>query len=305
MGAGNFDEFLEMPLTQYKCDHLRDENLWLFSKSDDSQQRYSVGFFMDEHNALRPVNEPAFCFFPTKVDTGLNFIIHAPFLLTDSREGIRAGIQHNEKMVKLLADLAAHAIVLLRKIGERESTCLIVDGIMEIIPYNKDDFTDLNSRSKISFYPFYESIKKVFETEEILPAKIGYASSKNAYWAAVPRLTQLFSDEQLSLICENDNAKWVFTSKGRDETQNNNKPLCNYIDSIVRTNLNERAIISGRSKDSFYNRIFSASQSLERVKGITATFIEAQSIPWLIGFYKWLFWYRCGIIKSSNPYATR
>lgn len=63
--------------------------------------------------------------FSTKEVTDLNFIIHAPFLLTDSREGIRAGIPHNDKMVKLLADLAAKAILHLKEIGEKESLRLI------------------------------------------------------------------------------------------------------------------------------------------------------------------------------------
>ena len=42
-----------------------DENLWLFSRTDDSDHRYSVGFFVDQEGNLRPINEPAFCFFPT------------------------------------------------------------------------------------------------------------------------------------------------------------------------------------------------------------------------------------------------
>lgn len=184
-------------LTQNNGDDLYDENLWLFSRSNDYQRKYSVGFFLDEHSHLRPINEPAFCFFPTKEVVGLNFIIHAPFLLTDSREGIRAGVVHNDNMVKLLADLAAHAIVHLKEIGERESLALIDDNILDIIPYDPEKFTSPDNKSKISFLPFYESIKAVFETEKILPSTDGYAASGNAYWAAVPPLTQLFSNEQL------------------------------------------------------------------------------------------------------------
>lgn len=62
-------------LTQNAGDELYDENLWLFSRVDDCQRRYSVGFFMDTDGHLKPVNEPAFCFFPTKEVTGLNFIV--------------------------------------------------------------------------------------------------------------------------------------------------------------------------------------------------------------------------------------
>lgn len=87
-------------------------------------------------------------------------------------------------------------------------------------------------------------------------------------------------------IVNNENAHWVFTTLGRDETQRNNKALYSYIDSLVRTNINEDVIISGRSRDFVY--IHGIRQSLENIKGITAAFIEAQTFEWLHEFYKWL-----------------
>lgn len=275
-------------LTQNNDDNLYNKDFWLFSRLDDNQNRYSVGFFLDKHGHLHSVNETAFCFFPTKEVTGLNFIIHAPFLLTDSREGIRAGVPHNDKMINLLADLAARAIVLLREIGERESIRLIDDSVLDIIPYDQGKFSNPNNKSKISFLPFYESIQTILKKEAIIPSIDGYISSENAYWAAVPQLTQLFSNEQLQEICENNLAGWAFPSIGRDEIQRGNDALCTYIDSVVKTNLNDDAIISGRSRDSYYNRHLEKFQSLEPIKGITASFIEEQPIPWLHKFYKWL-----------------
>ena len=66
------------------------------------------------------MSSPAFCFFPTKETTGLNFIIHAPFLLTDSREGILAGEAHNIRLIDLLAKLAGSTLLYLRDIGEKK-----------------------------------------------------------------------------------------------------------------------------------------------------------------------------------------
>lgn len=273
-------------LTQNNGDDLYDENLWLFSRLDDYQRRCSVGFFLDEHGHLCPVNEPAFCFFPTKEVTGLNFIFHAPFLLTDSREGIRAGVPHNDKMVKLLADLAARAIIHLKEIGERESLRLIEDNIIQIVPYDPKRFSDPDDKSKISFLPFYESIQVTLKKETIIPSIDGYVSSENAYWAAVPQLTQLFSNEQLRAICGNDSAGWAFPSIGRDEVRRGNEALRTYIDSLVKTSLNEDVIIGGRSREYAYVR--GVRQALENIKGITPAFIESQSIAWLHEFYKWL-----------------
>ena len=277
-----------MILTQNAGDDLYDEDLWLFSRLDECERRYSVGFFVDREGHLRPVNEPAFCFFPTKEVTNLNFILHAPFLLTDSREGIRAGVVHNDKMIKRLADLAADSMEYLRDIGVKKSNRLINDNIVEIIPVDESDFSDPSDKRKVSFLPFYESIKKKFEVTELIPTLDDYVMPDNAYWAAVPQLAQLFSNVQLGEITENKDAQWAFVSLGRDEVQRNNKALFNYIEDLVKTNLNEDAIINGRSRDFYYNRVLGVRQSLESVKGITGTFIENQEISWLHEFYKWL-----------------
>lgn len=275
-------------LTQNADDEMYDENLWLFSRVDDCQRQYSVGFFMDSNGHLKPVNEPAFCFFPTKEVTGLNFILHAPFLLTDSREGIRAGVVHNDMMIQNLADLAADSFEYLRDIGRDTSIRVIDDSIVTIIPIDREKFSDPSDKRKVSFLPFYKTIKEKFKNAELLPSTEGYVSSKNAYWSAVSQLPQLFSNKQLADITDNENAHWVFASLGRDEIQRNNKSLFAYIDSIVRTNINEDVVISGRSRGYFYNHTLGVRQSLENIKGISAHFIESQTFEWLHKFYKWL-----------------
>ena len=253
-------------LTQNNGDDLYDENLWLFSKTDAKHHKYSVGFFFDEDGHLLPKTVPAFCFFSTKETTGLNFIIHAPFLLTDSREGIRAGVSHNEEMVKGLADLAAEALVYLKEIGKSESIRIIDDRIIDIIPYDGNRFSKPEDKSRISFLPFFDAIKATFQKEELIPSTDGYVRSENAYWAAVPQMAELFSNEQLKKLSGNSAAGWAFSSIGREETQRNNKSLCSYIESLVNNTLYENQIIYW----------------------ITANFIEQQDFPWLHLFYAWL-----------------
>ena len=265
--------------TSEKNTNTKTNKLWLFSRTDKSAQTYSVGFFVDENKKLCVAKECAFCFFPTKVDTALNFIIHAPFLLTDSREGIRSNEDHNKNMINLLASLAADSFVYLRDIGLKQKNPLIDDNIISIVPFDSNDF---DSDSKRMFKPFYEKIKEKFQTEELLPASCGYAKKKNAYWASVPKLAELFSDEQLAEISENQNARWVFKSFGRDETSRNNKnnkSLANYIDDLVKMHLDESDIIDV----SDYGRF-----RTEKITGITESFIEKQSFSWLHKFYGWI-----------------
>lgn len=262
--------------------------LWLFSRMDDHQQKYSVGFFLDEEGHLKSTNEYAYCFFPTKVVTGLNFIVHAPFLLTDSREGIRAGNNHNKLMVRNLAILASAAILLLRDIGIRESIRLLDDNIINIIPYDPNKFVIVDEKIGISFRPFYDEIKSKFETEELLPSANGYVKKENAYWATVQQLPKIFSNEQLSGICGNKDAQWVFPSLARDHLQQSYKPLCSYIDSLVRTNIDDTLIINGSPKNNTISSNLKKKQAYEFIIGITADFIKAQSHDWLHNFYKWL-----------------
>lgn len=108
-------DYLEQSIGEEK-----NTGMWLFSRrvlTDTGRHMIYVGYGINNEGHLCKISKPVFCFFPTTVDSHLNFIIHAPFLLTDSREGIIAGEKHNEEMIECLADLATDALELLRDIG--------------------------------------------------------------------------------------------------------------------------------------------------------------------------------------------
>ncbi|MBP2641125.1 MAG: helicase [Firmicutes bacterium] len=264
-------------LTQNDGNEFYDNKLWLFSRKDGNGRKYSVGFFLDEKENLTAKQHSAFCFFPTKEVTGLNFIIHAPFLLTDSREGIRAGVPYNKDMIELLASLAADSIVYLRDIGQDKRHPFITDEIFDIIPYDEKTFGDVNDKRKISFKPFYTAILEKMTDEELLPASHGFISMQNAYWAFVPQIAEVFSNKQLATLCGNKDAKWVFTSFGRQETLRKNKALTDYIDTISNTWLDEDDILKGWSYQDGTSK-----------SGVSSAFIEEQTIEWLHSFYKWV-----------------
>ncbi len=264
------------------------ERLWLFTRETDKAQYklpYSVGYFLDDEGKLRPVSLPAFCFFPTREATGLNFIVHAPFLLTDSREGIRAGDEHNINMIELLSKLAGDSMLYLRDIGANTTPRLIDDNILEIIPINRSIYAEQNDAQKLSFLPFYERIAYKFRNERLLPAKDCYVYKQDAYWAAFPSLPKLFSDTQLAEICGNANAHWVFRSLGREQISYKYK---DFVTSLVRTFINEDVIIKGRNQDYYYDFEAKCRRFIEPIKGIPSDFVERQSIEWLHQFYKWL-----------------
>ncbi|MDR2749143.1 MAG: DNA helicase, partial [Clostridiales bacterium] len=249
---------------------LRVDLLWLFTRHDKSGSKYCVGFFVDA-GRLAPKKHRAFCFFPTKEVTGLNFIIHAPFLLTDSREGIKAGVKHNIEMIALLAQLAADCLLYLIDDDLCEKP-MIDDGIFDIIPFDEQEFADLKSVNHISFKPFYNAIKKSFETHAVIPALGGYARMEDAYWTT-PQIAKLFSNAQLALLSGNENARWVFTSfEPKAGLQRRGRVLTEYINSITTQRVQDSDIIAGHPG----------------FPGISAPFIESQPPLWLHAFYAWI-----------------
>lgn len=252
-------------LEKDKGNEITKEKLWLFSRKDKNNLTYSVGYFLDDDGNLVGKDYPAFCFFPTKEFTGLKFIIHAPFLLTDSREGIKAAESHNKQMIQLLSKLSADCLIYLKEIGQREGYSLINDNLFtNIIPYSEDEFGDINDRSKISFKPFYNAIKEKLKTEELLPSFSNcFAKKENSYWAYDLQIAEVFSNNQLSYLLKKENSMWVFTSLGR---RNTNREFTDYIDDLVNDWINDDKIL----------------------KNITSDFIKSQSIEWLCKFYKYI-----------------
>jgi hypothetical protein len=215
-------------LIEEKAGEKKEKSLWLFTRFLNEEQgnhKYSVGFFLNEKGKLEGVDYTAFCFFPTKETTNLKFIIQAPFLLTDSREGIKAGEDWNKTLIEKLAALAAESLPILRDIGLAANNLLIEDDTMHnIIPYKISDFENYGN-NKISFEPFYSAIKAKFKSERLLPAKGGvYASKEDAYWAEYSGITNLFSNEQLAALLKQKDAKWAFPSIGRDKAKFKGNP---------------------------------------------------------------------------------
>lgn len=240
--------------------------LWLFSRKDEHDRDYCVGFFIGTDGKLKPVSMSAFCYFPTKEETKLQFIIHAPFLLTDSREGIKAGEVHNKNMIMLLSKLSAEALFHLRTIGEEEGVRLIDDDILDIVPFDKDSFAALDDKAKISFLPFYNELKDALKNG-LLPTKDGYTSYDCARWSQTKDISSLFSDEQISQLFDEDELHWVFCSRPRHALDAYGKTVIkNYIDNLVSSWYDEDDIMDA----------------------IDAGFVEHQSFDWLHKLYKWL-----------------
>ena len=112
------------------------------------KQFISVGYFLDSKGNLNDtITGKVFCFFPTAERFKLHCVVHAPFLLVDSRQQLKDS-KHNYTLKSKLADLAAIALVYLRDYGTKRGQFLVNENIFNFIPpkdnsyYADDTFRD-------------------------------------------------------------------------------------------------------------------------------------------------------------------
>ena len=249
-------------LTRRAEDREDREALLLFSRKTEMGLDYSVGFFLDREGRLcaKP-NVPAFCYFRTQVHTGLNFIVHAPFMMEISRESFAADAAYNRRLLAALAKLAADALPCLRDIGERTGLQLIDDGLLNVIPVDPEAFPDPGQLDTISFRACCHAIKLKLQTERLLPTRTGCTVRELAYWAPDKALAQLFSDAVLPLLVKRKGAQWAFASVGREDVR-----CANYVREVVGTCLDEQDVLAAVDKG----------------------FVKGVGIQWLKTFYAWV-----------------
>jgi flagellar biosynthesis GTPase FlhF len=196
---------------------------------------------------------PAYCFFPTKETTHLHFIVQAPFLLTDSREGIKHGDKWNQQLIEALALLTAESLRVIKQLG------LLSDAFFNVLPINEQDFP-----TEHLFRVIYDTVLTQLQSNEaLLPTQSGsYTQRDKAYLAENPELMNLLSPQQLSALVKNEQAQWVFP-----QTTHHNKPLWDYIRlHLVNQEVNSDKLARRLNKD----------------------FIQQQSDEWLMQFYTYL-----------------
>ncbi|MBR3924917.1 MAG: hypothetical protein IKJ45_17495, partial [Kiritimatiellae bacterium] len=205
---------LEFVILKKEIGRERIETKVLKFASEIEGGRISVVFGVDGNDCnvhLVPLKAPAFCFFPTKKDTELNFLIHAPFLLNDSREGIKVGQPHNEKLIAGLSVLAIQAINLMvtalpfethNWFGRRQSGIrLVKDDILKFVPLELK-----NNSGEVSFLPFAKVFKAAFATLALIPCQEGraralcYQKKDKVCWSSDRELIQLLTSDQITCL---------------------------------------------------------------------------------------------------------
>jgi len=187
-------------------------------------------------------------FFPTEIDTFLDFLIQGPYKTTPTRETVPFEDEQNQIIIGETGNLIAESLPIMKRLGYLDVNFL---GILPIISEHNE--------SKI-YSKIYEKVReKLLSDEPLLPTFDGkYTKASEALLAGVKDLPKILD--------ENDNKKlfnkrsWLDTKITPDKT----KELRDYI--VYKLNIMEIDF------EQFANKI-------------TSNFIQEKPDDWLIDFY--------------------
>jgi hypothetical protein len=154
--------------------------------------------------------ENAWCYFPTKQETKLNYIINAPFILTPNREALKEGRTENKQIIRALAELGEDAIQGLKNLG------YLTEEFYTTIPIPKN--------LPLDFSIIGEKMINKLKSGEFIPTKdgdhISVADSFVCTESLLSDLLTLNSYQSLRLLTGRPKARIVFTERKLFTDQN-------------------------------------------------------------------------------------
>ncbi|QUT05556.1 hypothetical protein KFK14_21775 [Sphingobium phenoxybenzoativorans] len=145
-------------------------------------------------------------FFETQEITGLHFLIHGPFQLTDNRANIKLDDAWNAELIETLGNLVADTLPDLRDRG------MLKRGVMELLPNTGDELPAI-------FAPIRSIIAKRFTAEPLIPSHAGsYVTAGNAVRGPA-ELRELLGDEGLDRFGGKASRSWIVTGLRNSRTE--------------------------------------------------------------------------------------
>ena len=249
------------------CD--TNSHLLLFHRNvdiQDSDQRLkvSVGYFFNEEGEIetseaRIVN----CFFSTEASSGLCFVSHAPFLLSNNRQSINDN-DFNKNLIHEICRLAADALVIIKNYKNTDSKKpLITDNLYSIIPYRFNYYSKFNYPFQVEKefkLQFLEAIKDLLKKQALLyTVTRSYVCADNACFFSNSGLHKILKTGQVRELFNDDNLSILKIEE--------NKDLRSFLKSFLE---------------------ITEVEPEDLAKNITPTFMQNQGIEWAKRLYKFL-----------------
>lgn len=236
---------------------------------EESIHYISVGYFLKKNGELDDTTErKVFCFFPTAESFKLKCVVHAPFLLVDSRQQLKDDNLNND-LRSLLADLAAEALVILRDYGKKHENLLINENIFNLIPRKEYSY-----RADNTFRNAY--ISAIRNNKLLLGRGNKYIDCDTAVICHPISMMHVINDKQLAELKnddDDDRTDWRFL---REETQ---KITNQY---YVKEILEELSVcdFDGQDFASYINEDFMEKQGFKWAKRLYAHLRNEQVSLW-------------------------
>lgn len=194
---------------------LLEQNISIENKS----LSIKLAFQLDEENKKKIVpcdKSPLFVFFPTKIETNLKFLVHAPFYTTPARENIQESDNlinieadhRNEELKKELGKLLASSLILFKRLK------LLNVELLNVLPIEKS----LCLRSDI-YKALYDAVKTTLVSQiQLLPnANGGFSSSNELMLLGSADLANLLTPKQAKQLF--GRSFWVSKKITNDKTK--------------------------------------------------------------------------------------
>lgn len=190
---------------------------------DGKKLSIKIAFQLNEKRSVIPCAiSPLFVFFPTKIETNLKFLVHAPFYTTPARENIQEtdnlvnieADHRNEELKKELGKLLAESL------STFKSMRLLNVELLEVLPIDKDNC----NRSPI-YKELYNSVKDEFASnKELIPNSTGgFSAAKDSMLLGSSDLADLLTKKQANKLFGRN--FWINKNITNDKT----KKLRDYI----------------------------------------------------------------------------
>lgn len=236
---------------------LLEKNIFL----DNKNLKIKIAFQLadsDKRTIVPCDKSPLFVFFPTKLETNLKFLVHAPFYTTPARENI----QENENIINIEEDHRNEAlktelgILLKESLSVFKKLRLLNVELLNILPIDKT-----NCNRSVVYNEFYEVLKsEIISNNPIIP-------NSDGGWSPADDLMILGSSELANLLNQKQAKKlfgrrlWVSKKITNDKT----KVLRDYLYYDIDLPEYDMTAFAGK---------------------IDEDFLKAQSDKWLVQFYE-------------------
>jgi len=176
----------------------------------EQRKQYEVkaALRMNDGGELVAENTPTrlMVFFETQEITGLHFLIHGPFQLTDNRANIKLNDAWNAELIETIANLVGDALPDLRERG------MLKRGVLELLPNAGDDLPAV-------FAPIRSIIAKRFTTEPLIPSYTGSFVMSGGAVRGPAELRELLGDDGLHQFGGRTGRRWIVTGLRNSRTE--------------------------------------------------------------------------------------